>query len=366
MFEHTITEFFNLSARKEAPLLLELQSIVGTPENTDPAPYRTTTFKLIKKKNTDNSVKISWSEVGEIVLIENVGILAHTGQFHLELLHIYESFSGQGLGGIALGQLKTLAKQLASQSSFYQTLSLLSADVYIEKKLLPIVPRRVKFYMDNGFVLHSKTIELMKFLSLKHFIDRLNPDHFFRYLVEYNLISDEMFTYRTKKAIKTYASSVLTELQASDDVPSLSQDMILAYVKTHGSICTKNILDRAFYDAHVTDTEQETFDKYLYYMTLDVTGQDNLGSQISTYTETLDPSFLQEAPWNDNFTLLPDQIKLNYTIQKMLLEEYKKDESKKRKPLSRRSSNRTTKKPKKWEDGDDDNLTNSEDPSHPF
>lgn len=271
--------------------------------------------KRIRKEIELTQQDASLPVVGKIVLFENPQELDHKGKFHLDLLYVYNDYQGKGIGSQALTSLKDLAQELAHKSSFYETITLLSQDVDYKGKSLATVPRRVKFYMDNGFSLHEKSIELIHFLCIKHFIDHFDNIQF----------EDYIKTYILPKCAHSYApmitDALLPILQASPKFQPTPFATLLHYVQTDGSICSAHILDRAFYwGGTMSDEEQASFSSYVYLMHHHVlTSNVDALDAILPQKDLPAQEFLQEKIEWKGFPLLPDQNRLNKEIFNLML-----------------------------------------------
>lgn len=261
-------------------------------------------------------------KVGKITLLENPLELDHKGKFFLELLYIRDAYQGQGMGKKALSAVKQLASQLAKKSSFYQTITLVSQDVSHKGRNLAAVPRRVKFYMDNQFSLHDRTIELIKFLDIKYFIDHFDVHQFSDYISTYLIPKPLAKGVSIKKICDLVAMNILPLLQASDKFESVPFETLLYYVQTEGNICAHHILERSyFWGGEVNDEEQATFKNYVYFMSYNVDlPAPSLRRSIVPEAAIPATDFLQETKYWNRYPLLLDQHRLNVEIVKLMLD----------------------------------------------
>ncbi|WP_010298689.1 hypothetical protein [Candidatus Odyssella thessalonicensis] len=336
----TINEFYRSSVLANSPIASRERSVAAA---TDPGVYlqlkavinhednqRETTLRIIDPRLALQNAIVKphlgqghkTLKVGKITLLENPLELDHKGKFFLELLYIRDAYQGQGMGTKALTAVKELASQLAKKSSFYQTITLVSQDVTHKGRNLAAVPRRVKFYMDNQFSLHDRTIELIKFLDIKYFIDHFDVHQFSDYIRTYLIPKAVAKGASTKKICDLVAINILPLLQASDKFESVPFETLLYYVQTEGNICAHHILERSyFWGGEVSDEEQATFKNYVYFMSYNVdlpahSSRRSIGPESSlSATE-----FLQETRHWNRYSLLPDQHRLNVEIVKLMLD----------------------------------------------
>lgn len=275
------------------------------------------TEKCLKKRRFEQQVP-SFITVGKMLLIENLNPPTDQGSIHLNLLYVFDQFQGKGIGGKALGELKKLTCKLAEESSFYQTITLLSQETDYKGKPLAKVPRRVKFYMDNGFTLDEKTKNLIQFLDINHFIKHLDKEQLAEYMKEYILPK------KAKDLAKKVAEYILPVLKKVDKFPVTPFNQLVQMVQTDGTCCAQHILDRTFYwGKEITDEEQNTFNQYVYLMRYSLKPNESEAtifekSETEINNKLVINALKETIKWN-NKPLLPDQNELNDTIYQLML-----------------------------------------------
>lgn len=265
--------------------------------------------KLNETEQTNPGVPI-----GKMVLIENPAKLNDMGHFQLDFLYVYDEYQGQGIGSKALGALKTLTAHLYQKSSFYKTISLLSQDVEYNGKPLTLIPTRVKFYMNNGFVFDQKTIELIKFLDIKYFINQFDTGQFAKY-IKYYILPRKMHLLAPK-----ISNAILPLLQSSDKFSHIPFDDLVTYVRVNGGLCSIHILDRAYYWAGIADKIQAKFGSYTYLMhhTLESSEPPSIVQQLSPTAPSAETFLCEKIMWK-NKELLPDQNRMNAEIFDLMM-----------------------------------------------
>ena len=206
--------------------------------------------------------------VGKVVLRESLcGNL--DGQFSLHLIEIDEAYKGKGFGSTALDMVILLAKQLAKQSDFYQTLTLQCSDYDEHGRSLGDVPYRLSYYLNHGFSLDDRTKNFMRHLDKSYFFSMMTTEKFTKFLEDYsgggysevdvNLVP-----------FQPYAAEILDMLRQQSPFLNLYCDEnVLSIAESDSSKAAQRILDRLYYDMTLTDNEyQDTAGNSIYILRL--------------------------------------------------------------------------------------------------
>ncbi len=324
-----------MQSAKPDSVWLSIDSLESDTDLAGTTWFRTTKLSILEWNETKRNESRS---VGYMILFENPLQLYFKGPFHLEFICIFEEFSRRGRGGKALDALRSVAQYLCSYNPMYQFISLKSGDVEYQGVQMYGVPSRVKFYLNNGFQFHPKAIELIQFLSTKHFVRKLDKKQFWKYLMDYEFMDEAMCQDHPTEELKKSANIVLGILKESEMLEDEPFNKLLTKVKTHSSFFAPYILDRAYYDSTVTDEEQSHFDKYLYYMIMDVTAPLPPFQSTLAHFNCADTEF-KEKMWKGKHPLLLDQISLNRTIRNLLKWQISKKTKKQTQKLRKRRQN---------------------------
>ncbi len=254
----------------------------------------------------------TFKSVGKIHLIEYVHPKPYQTHFMLDFLYVFDGNQGQGIGPKALTCLKGIVEHLNQQSTFYQTLGLLSQDVdyhigghHIQ---LPKVPRRVDFYMKSGFQIHPETEALIRFLDIGHMARQMTAPRLADYMSYYVVKG------MSKASVRKIAEQILPGLIARYQIP-IAFEYLIACVRCNCNEALIHILDRAYYREGISDEQQNMHNKFAYLLTWTV-GQEPDQRGLGLDDRVLLPQqFLTPAEGDNEYALLPDQVNFNQVIR---------------------------------------------------
>lgn len=220
-----------------------------------------TSFFKIKKKN---------AKVGEVVLVESTDNSHINGKFALHLIKIFDSYTGEGIGGAALDLTVLLARELSQYSTFYNSLSLQCSDYDEKGEHLGSVPYRLSYYLNRGFHIDEKTLGYMRYLDLGHFIHNLTNEMFAQLLEDYIENTKENFESSMEfshQCIKNHSEELLVALKQNHKE---NTDYVLQVAESNSSLAGEIILNRLYYDSVISEEEYEKTGAYIYLMGLNV------------------------------------------------------------------------------------------------
>lgn len=201
--------------------------------------------------------------VGSVVLIERPNNSGPDGKFSLHLIEIDTPFQGGGYGGCALDVTLLLSQYLASKSHFYDRLTLQCADEDNGRQL-GNVPHRLAYYLNRGFEIDAITLEYMRHLDTRYFIERLTQKQFNAFVSNYLPETLNDFSSKQRESI------LLSLRMKASSMSYLEPDAIMQMAESSSSEAAKAILNCLYYDGCIGDAEQRNTGFYIYLMHLDV------------------------------------------------------------------------------------------------